>query len=216
MTNLTRLYLLRHGEVEPAYQRVFGGRIDMNLSPGGQEQARALAEYLQNIPLHAVYASPMQRVRQTLAPYTELTGRPVEFVEGFREVDFGDWTGLSFAAVLERYGVTAYTWLDQLTSGQMPNAESAAAFRHRLEAPLRQIQQRHAGQSVAVFCHGGVVRGLLSILCDLPLHKMARFEVDYASLTCVEISPRGADIRLLNFTPWRDLSVEVCIATQKS
>ena len=65
----TQLVLIRHGEVEAAYQRVFGGRIDMNLSPNGHEQAAALAKWLARQPLHAVYASPMKRVQQTLAPF---------------------------------------------------------------------------------------------------------------------------------------------------
>ena len=36
MNSPTRLYLLRHGEVEARYHRIFGGRIDMELSPRGQ------------------------------------------------------------------------------------------------------------------------------------------------------------------------------------
>src|ERR1041385_6288992 len=97
----TQLVLIRHGEVEAAYQRVFGGRIDMNLSPRGHEQAAALAKWLARHPLNAVYASPMKRVQQTLAPFTDnsnWSSRTVT-VPGLREVDFGDWTGLSWEAV---------------------------------------------------------------------------------------------------------------------
>jgi broad specificity phosphatase PhoE len=54
-----------------------------------------------------------------------------------------------------------------------------------------------------MLCHGGVVRMLLAILLDLPLPRMSAFEVDYASLTVVEQHRRGAEIQLLNFTPWR-------------
>ena len=64
----TRLLLTRHAEVEARYQAVFGGRIDMDLSPRGHEQAATLARYLQSKSLTAIYASPMKRVQQTLAP----------------------------------------------------------------------------------------------------------------------------------------------------
>ena len=64
----TRLLLIRHAEVEASYQGVFGGRIDMDLSPRGHDQAATLARYLHEKPLSAIYASPMKRVQQTLAP----------------------------------------------------------------------------------------------------------------------------------------------------
>lgn len=65
----TQLYLLRHGEVEASAQGVFVGARDVELSPRGHEQAAALAAYLAERPMDAVYASPMRRVRQTLAPW---------------------------------------------------------------------------------------------------------------------------------------------------
>src|SRR6185436_8585641 len=97
----TQLVLIRHGEVEAAYQRVFGGRIDMNLSPRGDEQAKALARWLERQPLNAVYASPMKRVQQTLAPFTASNGwtSRVVVMDNLREVDFGDWTGHTWEGV---------------------------------------------------------------------------------------------------------------------
>ena len=71
MDNPARLFLLRHAEVEERYQRVFGGRIDMGLSTFGHEQSRALADYLQRVAFDVIYASPMKRVRQTLAALIE-------------------------------------------------------------------------------------------------------------------------------------------------
>src|ERR1017187_1600392 len=68
MPSTTRLLLIRHAEVEARYQGVFGGRIDMELSPRGHQQAAALAKYLHLRPLSAIYASPMKRVQQTLVP----------------------------------------------------------------------------------------------------------------------------------------------------
>src|SRR5579862_2981675 len=70
----TQLAFIRHGEVEKAYLRVFGGRIDMNLSPRGHEQAAALAKWLERQHIDAVYASPMKRVQQTLAPFANTNG----------------------------------------------------------------------------------------------------------------------------------------------
>jgi broad specificity phosphatase PhoE len=69
---------------------------------------------------------------------------------------------------------------------------------------LQQILQQSSKQNVAVFCHGGVIRMLLAILLDLPLPAMASFEIDYASVTRVEIHAHKTEVQFLNFTPWRE------------
>jgi len=202
----TRLILIRHAEVEEKYHRIFGGRIDMNLSALGHEQAGILARYLQRKPVQAVYASPMKRVQQTLAPYA-VNGTPrAVILDGLREVDFGDWTGHGWEAIQQQFGYSAYDWLELLEQGSIPNAESRDAYRGRVEACVQEIIARHPGEAVAIFCHGGVIRMLLSVLLDLPLPKFAHFDVDYASLTEVELhTHKKPEVRLLNFTPWRDL-----------
>jgi broad specificity phosphatase PhoE len=206
MTFPTRLFLLRHGEVEERYHRVFGGRIDMELSPRGHEQARTLASFLRRRPIDAIYASPMRRAQQTLAPLASHCPNPAIVKPEFREVDFGDWTSLTWEQVHSRYQVSAFDWLDQLEHGKIPNAETGREFRARVEPSLRQIVAEHAGQSVAIVCHGGVVRAMLSILLDLPLPRLASFEIDYASLTQVEHHAHKTEVTLLNFAPWRELA----------
>ena len=200
----TQLALIRHGEVEAAYQRVFGGRIDMNLSPRGHEQAATLAKWLARQPLNAVYASPMKRVQQTLAPFAtnnDWSERAVT-VPGLREVDFGDWTGLSWDTVSERFGVSAFQWLTELERGGIANAENALTYRGRVEPFIEDILEKHPGENVAVFCHGGVIRMILSILLGIPLPRMAGFEIDYASVTNVAVLPHKREVQFHNFTPW--------------
>lgn len=201
----TRLLLIRHAEVEVKYHRIFGGRIDMNLSPRGRRMARTLAGYLQNKTLDAIYASPMKRVQQTLAPVLRLGAPPQKILPGLREIDFGDWTGLGWKAVSERFGFEAHEWLEQIEDRGAPHGEDGKRFRARVEPCVRQILSGHAGQNVALFCHGGVIRMILAILLDLPLPKTNSFEIEYASITQVALHPHLAEVELLNFTPWRDL-----------
>src|SRR5262249_15907327 len=100
---------------------------------------------------------------------------------------------------------SAFRWLEQLEAGTIPNAETTAGFRGRVEPCVREILGAHAGQTVAIACHGGVIRMVLSILLDLPLPTMALFEIEYASITEVHVSGHKTEVQLLNFTPWRDL-----------
>jgi broad specificity phosphatase PhoE len=202
----TRLLLIRHGEVEARYQGIFGGRIDMNLSPRGQRQAKILAEYLRAKTIDAIYASPMKRVQQTLAPTLKLGRHEQKILSGLREVDFGHWTGMNWAAVRDKFNFAVHEWLEQIEHPGPPNGESGKTFRARVEPCLQEITQKHPGETVAIFCHGGVIRMLLAILLELPLPKTNLFEVEYASLTQVALHPHMAEVELLNFTPWRDLA----------
>jgi len=201
----TRLLLIRHAEVEISYQKKFGGWIDMNLSPTGKRQAKVLADYLQHKTLDAIYASPMKRVQQTLAPTLKLNGHSQTILEGLREINFGAWSGLGWLEVEEKFKFQSHEWLEQIHHHGVPDGESGKIFRQRVEPCIKEILKRHPGQNVAVFCHGGVIRMILAILLKLPLPKTNHFDIEYAGITQVAMHPHMAEIELLNFTPWRDL-----------
>jgi broad specificity phosphatase PhoE len=203
--NPTQLLLIRHGEVEDSYHKIFGGRIDMNLSPRGREQAQMLARFLQRKKIDAIYASPMKRVQQTLAPFLANGAPPQKVLRDLREVDFGDWTGLNWEQVCQRFQLLTHEWLDHIERGVAPNGENGPQFRARVEPCVRKILKEHPGKSTAIFCHGGVIRMILAILLKLPLSRTNMFEIEYASVTQIALQQRHAEIELLNFTPWRDL-----------
>lgn len=201
----TTLHFIRHAEVESAYQGVFGGTIDMNLSPRGEAQARILADYLKNQPLDAIFASPMKRVQQTLAPLRAQSDLQPVILSDLHEVNFGIWQGLNFAQVKERYGFDSHQWLEALVGGKVAQAENMEAYQARIENCLRRIREQGQGKSVGVFCHGGVIRMLISLLLRLPYAKMDWMEIEYASISTVVINGVRARLRLSDFAPWRDL-----------
>lgn len=205
MSAPTRLFLLRHAEVEERYHRVFGGRIDMDLSPKGHTQAQALAQYLSRISFDAIYASPMKRAQQTLAPVLQNRSVAPVMIDGLREAHFGDWTGMTWQQVHDKYQVSAFHWLEMMEQAKIPNGECCQTFRARVEPHLKTILDTHAGQTVAIMCHGGVVRMLLSVLLNIPMPRLALVNIEYASLTEVHYAPHKTEVQLLNLTPWRDL-----------
>lgn len=196
---------MRHAEVETRYHSIFGGRIDMELSPRGHEQASALAEHLRGKHFAAAYASPMRRVQQTLVPLIKAgLPSPVNLPD-LREVDFGDWTGLSWDEVRTQFGISAFRWLEQLECDGIANAECAESLRQRLEPCVRAILAQHPGEEVAVVCHGGVIRMLIAILLGWRFSSMGGLEIDYAGITKLSVRDNRAHLVLVNFTPWRDL-----------
>jgi len=130
-------------------------------------------------------------------------------LDDLREVDFGDWTGFRWHEIQERFGVAAYDWLEIMEQGGIPNGESADALKARVRPCVQRILDENANRSVAVVCHGGIVRAILSLLLEIPLAHMAHFNVDYGSVTVVELQPNkkhALEIELLNFCPFTDRS----------
>lgn len=201
----TQLYFIRHGEVEEKYHKVFGGsRIDMALSPLGQKQGEAVAEWLKDTKLDKIYASPMLRVQQTLAPTAKQRGMEPELMAGLREVDFGDWTGNRWDEVQAKFGVSAFDWLEIIESNGIPNGEPVQELMSRVRECLIRIVNAHPHQKVAVFCHGGIIRVMIALLLEMPLMRMAHFNIEYGSISVVEIQPEkkhAVEIELLNFQP---------------
>ena len=206
----TQLYLIRHGEVEQRYHRVFGGsRIDMALSPLGQQHGQAVARWFAATGTRpdSVYVSPMLRVQQTIAPLLAATGLQPVIIPDLREVDFGDWTGLTWDGVKETYGISAFDWLEVLEGGNIPAGETAATLLDRVRPCLERILRESGHQKTVIACHGGIIRVILALLLDLPLSRMAHFNIEYGSITVVELQPEkkhAVELELLNFCPLRD------------
>lgn len=198
---LRSFYLMRHAEVETAYHQTFGGRINMELSERGQVQARALADFLQWRSLDSCFSSPMKRAVQTASPCRKWT-KPV-LLNGLREVDFGDWTGLRWEEVQEKYGKSARDWLHLLEANAIPKAEPIEQFRARIQESWNILLRPENGNRIGVFGHGGVIRMLLALLLQMPARQMAAFELSYASVTILHIQENRPEIQLLNYYPWR-------------
>ncbi|WP_395742450.1 histidine phosphatase family protein [Prosthecobacter sp.] len=200
-----QLYLIRHGEVEEKYHKVFGGsRIDMGLSPLGLKQGEAVAQWLKDTKIDALYASPMLRVQQTLAPLAKQRGMQPTLLPGLREIDFGDWTGHRWDEVQTHFGASAFDWLEIIQSNGIANGETIDSLLTRVRDCLLQIIQAHPHQHVAVFCHGGIIRAIIALLLEMPLMHMAHFNIEYGSISMVELLPErkhAVEIELLNFQP---------------
>ena len=203
MSSLTRIWLARHGEVEEAYHQVFGGSLDMDLSPLGLRQAAQLAEDWGNRKLDAVYTSPLMRARKTAQPISQQFGLVPEVLEDLRELDFGAWTGHHWHQVQEKFGVNAFDWLRELEQDRVAGAEPSSRFQERVGRALDQVAASHPGGQVLLVCHGGVIRVALASILRAPLSHLSGLEIEYGSLTLIVRTATRSVIELVNHTPWR-------------
>jgi broad specificity phosphatase PhoE len=155
---MTTLLLARHGETSWNRDGRFQGHADPPLSDAGREQARALAAELADAPLAAVYASDLRRAAETAEIVAERHGLSVRTDPALREVDVGEWSGLTWDEIRERYplgaerhNVRGHGWED---------GESHEQMAERVLATLRKIAADHDGRQVLVVIHGGSMRAI--------------------------------------------------------
>ncbi|MCF7789966.1 MAG: histidine phosphatase family protein [Prosthecobacter sp.] len=200
-----QIYLIRHGEVDEKYHKVFGGsRIDMGLSALGLKHGEAVAEWLKDTKIDAFYSSPMLRVQQTMAPMARQRGLQPEVMPGLMEIDFGDWTGSRWDEVQANFGVSAFDWLEIIETNGIANGEDIDVLKSRVRESLLRIINAHPHGKVAVFCHGGIIRVIIALLLGVPLAHLAHFNIEYGSISLVELLPErkhAVEIELLNFQP---------------
>lgn len=199
----TRLWFIRHGEVEPPYVGTFVGRLDVGLSPVGQHQAAAVAAYLADAELDALLASPRKRAIDTARPLAQGRGDTIEARACFAEMDFGDWEGLAWPDIAARDPHYAKTWQGDPEANACPGGESAGAFCQRVQAGLADLLEEFQGRTVALFGHAGVNRAVLAQVLRRPYMEAFTFAQDYGCLNAASWDPPTgfAQIALVNAVP---------------
>ena len=147
----TTILLARHGETDWNAARRVQGHTDVPLNDRGREQARALADELDDEPLDAVYASDLLRAHETARIVAERKGMDVIVLPELRERHFGTWEGLTDTEVLERYphARTVTSWGD---------GETREELSRRILDALERIAEAHPDGRVLVVAHGGPLR----------------------------------------------------------
>jgi glucosyl-3-phosphoglycerate phosphatase len=159
---MNRLILVRHGETAWNADKVLQGQTDIELSPRGREQAKALIPLVRRWQPDFVLASDLLRARQTAA----LMGWPDVATDGrWREANLGEWSGKRVEDLKRTDAARYQRWRDGVEAP--PAGEAMSDFRARVASAFDGVRSRKG--NVLVVTHGGVIRALLS-LCIGPSH----------------------------------------------
>ena len=193
----TRLYLVRHGEVEGDH--VLHGHVDVSLTPRGVEQLHAVSARLAPEPLCAVYSSDLQRSRLGAQAVAAPHRLPVTSWEAFRELAMGEWDGRPLREVWEGDRERLEHWWADIEGYVLPGGESLRLLSARVLTALAAVLDRHASEAVCLVAHGGVNRVILFDALGLPLAHYHKLVQDYG---CVNVIDYHADgnrvVRLVN------------------
>lgn len=194
----TRLWLLRHGEPEDAARGRCYGRLDVGLSGRGRQQAERAAVHLAGESLDAIYASPRKRAAESAGIIAASHACGVRTLADLREIDFGDFEGLTYDEIALRHPGLYRQWMETPTEVRFPNGESFALMRERVSRAVSLLLDRHAGRNLAVVTHGGVVRSVLADVLEIPPPNVFRIGQAYAALNLIRYVDGYPVVELVN------------------
>jgi alpha-ribazole phosphatase len=192
---MTHLYLVRHGETDWNAQGCYLGHRDIPLNARGRTQAQALAQRLQNIVFDSVYTSDLIRAHET-ATILQPMHKPLPLL-WLRELNFGDFEGLTHQGVAEQYPKQVTEWQSNIQQAP-PRGESVIQLADRIMQFIEHLAIYRQEQRLLIVSHGGPLRILLSLLLGHPLEKHWQLRLDLGSLTIISTYPSGAILNRLN------------------
>ncbi|MDD5748650.1 MAG: histidine phosphatase family protein [Actinomycetota bacterium] len=197
---MTRIVIARHGRTKWHVEGRYAGTTDVPLDDYGRTQAKRVAETLSDEKIDAVFSSPASRCLELAQIVALEHGLSVEKDERLREINFGDWDGMTFADILKRDGDAVSRWTSNPTSPTVPGGESVTDVYSRTWEWVSEVGSRFPGCCVFVASHGGPIRTIVAGILDLPLSRVFRTNVDLASISVVNYEGEFSNVEKLNDT----------------
>lgn len=192
---MTLLFLSRHGETEWNRDGRFQGHADPPLSEHGRAQARGLAHRLQSTRLAAVYASDLQRSRETAEIVAASHELPVISLRELREVDVGEWSGLTREEIDGRWPEAMERW--RLGERGWQDGESYEEMAARVVASLDRLARNHDSERILYVGHGGSIRGVLAHARGITYAQYRQLHPTVANCGLHTVAVRNGRFRVL-------------------
>ncbi len=199
--SVTRVFLARHGQTVANREGRFCGQSETDLTPFGQQQARALAQRLAGIEIHAVYTSDFTRAILTAAPSLEGRALTPSIDAALRELHYGEWEMERENAIRKSHPEQHRLMReDRVVEWHPPGGENVAAVRRRTHGALQALIRRHKGNNVLVVSHGTAITCMIAEFLGMPLENTFRFDIAHCAVSEVTVIGRRQVLSLLNDT----------------
>lgn len=194
-----KVFFVRHGETVWNHALRYQGHADVPLSQSGIEQARALARRLADQRFEGFFSSDLERAYATAVILAEPHGAVVHRVPALREIDFGEWEGLTREEITRLYPEVSKKWWSRPLETRLPGGETLDEVATRAVHVLWEIATRYPGGQVVITAHGGTIRASIARLLKMDLNQYWRLRQDNAALSIVELfSPDRSQLILFN------------------
>ena len=196
-TPATVALFVRHG-VTATTGKVLPGRArGLHLADDGRAQAQAVAERLGALKkVDAVYASPLERTRETAAAIGRRLGLKVGMERGLLECDFGQWTGAELKAL---YKLPEWGTVQRYPSGfRFPDGESFREMHTRVTDTVARLRARHPGQTIVLVSHADPIKAAVADATGTPLDLFQRIVISPCSVSAIAYGDHGPVVLTIN------------------
>jgi broad specificity phosphatase PhoE len=189
---MTNFYLVRHGSCDGLGEMIWGRTPGVRLNAQGKSEAQRLAEDFRKVHLDAVYSSPLERALETADAIARVANLEVEHSPAFNEINFGEWSGQSLAALSkdeqwERFNT-------QRSTTRIPGGELFIEVQCRAVSELEKMSQRHPRGRVVVVSHADVIKAVLAYIGRTSVDRLQEIEVWPCSVSSVALDQNAASV----------------------
>ena len=198
--NLSTLVLLvRHGQTPTTGKHLPGRAPGLHLSEEGQRQAELAAKRIAELKrVDAVYASPLERTRETAAPIAAACNLKVQIDKRLLECDFGQWTGGELKELMKR---PEWGQVQRYPSGfRFPDGESFSEMQLRITDGLARLRSRHPGGVVVAVSHADPIKAAVTHAMGAHLDLFQRTVISPCSITAIAYGEGGPVVLTVNST----------------
>ena len=195
----TMVLLVRHGQTPTTGATLPGRAKGLHLADAGVAQAQAAAERIAGLKnIAAIYASPLERTRETAKPIAAACGLKVQINRGLLECEFGDWTGAKLSDLRK---LPEWRTVQSYPSGfRFPNGESFAEMQTRMVGAIDELVARHPGQTIVAVSHADPIKAALAQALGTHLDLFQRVVVSPCSISAIMYSSGGPAVLASNST----------------
>jgi probable phosphomutase (TIGR03848 family) len=193
----TIVLLVRHGQTATTGHLLPGRAPGLHLSDDGRRQADAAAQRIARLKrVAAVYASPLERARETAMPIAQARGLALRIERGLLELDVGSWTGSRLDRVSKR---PEWATVQRYPSGfRFPEGESFVEMQARITGTLARLVDRHRGGVVVAVSHADPIKAALAHALGMHLDLFQRLAVAPGSITTIAYGAVGPTVLGMN------------------
>ncbi len=195
----TLILLVRHG-LTPTTGKILPGRASgLHLAETGQTQAQAAADRIAALArVDAVYASPLERARETAAPIAKARNLKVHIDKGLLECDFGEWTGAELKKLMKLPEWN--TVLRAPSTFRFPSGESFTEMQGRIVNAIDRLRAAHEGGVVVCVSHADPIKAAVAHAMGTHIDLFQRIVISPCSVTAIAYSAGGPVVLTVNST----------------
>ncbi|HXJ41309.1 MAG TPA: histidine phosphatase family protein [Bryobacteraceae bacterium] len=193
--------LLRHAQKD--LHGCFCGHSDPSLSVQGREQLPAIIQNLSQIVPSAIWSSDLRRARETAEPIAKHFGLGYKISPDFREMNFGNWEGLTWKEVELQYPDDARDWAKLFPHHRPPGGESFLELQVRAADQLEQLAKHAEPGCTLVVTHAGFIRTAVAWVLGVPGERISRIGQNHGALTTLEKQGNHWSVTALNVSASR-------------